>query len=583
MALTDEARAALAAIQAGTAAHDVESERLDLKTVGRSVPDTLVDLAEAAACFANHRGGMIVVGVRDRPGGPEAFVGCDLDPARTRLAVFERSDPPLTVDTETVRFAGAQLLTIHVPESAGVHSVRGRIARRVGSSCMPMSADHIARLVADRRGEDWTDVPSDVPAAAVDPTAMTLARRFLSGAADPARTRLVRLADVDLLRALGAVAPDGRLNRAGVLLFVDPPNRREHTSYIHRRTPAGDLTANEHFAGPLVTMLARALELVTARMDTTSIDVSPLVQIQAADLPLSAVREALVNAVMHRDHRDPSRIVVEHTATRLAVTSPGPFVSGVTAENVLTTASRTRNPRLAEAVRKLGVAETAGLGVDRMYAAMAGLGHQPPRFVATEATVQVTLTGGAPNTHLARFVRTLPPGSAEDADTMLVLLTLLSSRTVTAPILSPLLQKPESEVRTVLDRLAAPPYDLLEPTRESVRWTSPTYRLREGPLRDLGTAVTYRRRTTDSRDRLVLELLGEAGTINARMVRLILETDVTTTSRVLADMVERGLLVKTSRASRGPGVTYGPGPKAPARAARRARRSGRLPPPARPL
>jgi ATP-dependent DNA helicase RecG len=287
-------------------------------------------------------------------------------------------------------------------------------------------------------------------------------------------------------------------------------------------------------------MLVRTLELVTARMDTTSIDVSPIVQIQVADLPLSAVREAVVNAVMHRDHRDPSRIVVEHTATRLAVTSPGPFVSGVTAENVLTTASRTRNPRLAEAVRKLGIAETAGLGVDRMYAAMAGLGHQPPRFEGTEATVRVTLTGGAPNTHVARFVRTLPPGSAEDADTMLVLLTLLSSRTVTAPLLSPLLQKPESEVRTVLDRLAAPPSDLLEPTRESVRWASPTYRLREGPLRDLGTAVTYRRRTTDSRDRLVLELLREAGTINARMVRLVLQTDVTTTSRVLANMVERG-------------------------------------------
>jgi ATP-dependent DNA helicase RecG len=75
--------------------------------------------------------------------------------------------------------------------------------------------------------------------------------------------------------------------------------------------------------------------------------------------------------------------------------------------------------------------------------------------------------------------------------------------------------------------------------------------------------VTYRRRTTDSVDGRVLDLLRETGTINARMVRLVLETDASTTSRILGDMVERGLLVKTSAAERGPSVTYGPGPKMP--------------------
>ena len=85
------------------------------------------------------------------------------------------------------------------------------------------------------------------------------------------------------------------------------------------------------------------------------------------------------------------------------------------------------------------------------------------------------------------------------------------------------------------------------------------------PLRNLGTAVTYRRRTTDSVDARVLELLYEPGTINARMVRLAIEADAPTTSRFLADMVERGLLVKSSRAERGPSVTYGAGPKLPKR------------------
>ena len=566
MTRDDEVLDALTAVHGGRAGADMETERLDFKTVGRSIPDTLTDLAAAAACFANHHGGTIVVGVRDSPGGPEALVGPGaLDTAKTRRAIFERTDPPLTVDVGELTFHGVPLLIITVPESAAVHAVGGRHTQRIGTSCMPMSADRIARLVADRRGDDWTDESTDVPAGAIDPLAMTTARQFLRDATDPARRAFAELSADDLLRALGVVDRDGSLNRAGVLLFVDDPHARAHTAYVHRRTPAGDLTANEQFSGPLLTTLARVLDLISARTDTTSVDVSPLIQVQVADLPSTAIREVLVNAVMHRDYRDSARIVVEHTATRLAVTSPGPFISGVTPSNVLTTASRSRNPRLAEAIRKLGLGETAGMGVDRMYAAMAGLGHQPPEFDADDATVRVTLTGGAPNTHVTRFVQALPANSADDADTMLTLLTLLHTRIVNAAGLAPLLQKPATEVQSVLDRLAAPPFDLVEPTRETIRRANPNYRLRETPLRNLGTAVTYRRRTTDSVDARVLELLYEAGTINARMVRLVIEADAPATSRILADMVERGLLVKTSSAERGPSVTYGPGPKLPKR------------------
>lgn len=556
--------AAITAVHDGRAASDVETERLDFKTVGRSISDALSDLAAAAACFANYDGGTVVVGVRDHPGGPGALVGAGrLDAAETRRGIFDRTEPPLTVDVADLTFQGVRLLVITVPESSAVHAVAGRHTQRIGTSCMPMSADQIARLVADRRGDDWTDQATDVPVGAIDPLAATTARQFLREATDPARRAFADLSDEDLLRALGVVTPGGRLNRAGVLLFVDDPHAREHTAYVHRRTPAGDLTANEQFSGPLVTTLARVLDLISARTDTTSVDVSALVQVQVADLPPTAIREALVNAVMHRDYRDSARIVIEHTATRLAVTSPGPFVSGVTTSNVLSTASRSRNPRLAEAIRKLGLGETAGMGVDRMYASMAQLGHQPPQFDADQATVRVTLIGGAPNAQVTRFVQALPEGSGDDADTMLTLLTLLHTRIVNAAGLAPLLQKPTAEVQAVLDRLASAPFDLVEPTRETVRRANPSYRLREASLRNLGTAVTYRRRTTDWIDARVLDLLRETGTINARMVRLVLETDAPTTSRILGDMVERGLLVKTSTAERGPSVTYGPGPKMP--------------------
>ena len=118
-----------------------------------------------------------------------------------------------------------------------------------------------------------------------------------------------------------------------------------------------------------------------------------------ADLPDLAVREAVVNAVMHRDYQAGGPVQVEHSDTRLGVTSPGDFVLGVTPLNILTTSSRARNPALANAVRALGLAEAAGVGVDRMYAAMTAVGHRPPVFDTDGVYVTATLFGGAPNPH----------------------------------------------------------------------------------------------------------------------------------------------------------------------------------------
>jgi len=553
--------AALDAVAAGTAARDLESETLDFKTVARSRDDALSDLAEAAMCFANAGGGAIVVGVADRPGGAQAFVGCPLDEAVVRRRIFDMTDPHLTVSVGRLTRPEGEVLVIEVPESATLHSVRGRHTERIGTSCMQMAAGRIAQVMQDRAGDDWSAHTTAVPLTAVDPVAMSIARRFLEASVDPTRRGYARLSDPDLLRVLGVAATDGSLNRAGLLLLGTPDDKRELVAYSHRRTPTGALTANDSFTAPLVFALDRVFDMITARVERTSVDVGRGQQLQIEDLPAAAVREAVVNAAMHRDYRNPGRIVIEHAATRLAVTSPGPFMAGITPSNVLTAASRTRNPRLAEAIRKLGLAETAGTGVDRMYAAMARVGHNPPTYEADEASVRVTLSGGAPNAYLARYVATLPADVAEDADTMLVLLTLLGHRTITAAEMSTSLQKAPVEVQAVLDRLAAPPRDLIEPTRETARRSLPTYRLREAALTALGPAVTYRRRTMDSSDRKILALLRESGSINARMVRLLLDTDTPTTSRILGDLVERGLLSKTSQATRGPGVTYGPGPR----------------------
>jgi ATP-dependent DNA helicase RecG len=563
--MIESVQSALAAVRSGATAGALESEMLEFKTVGRSEQDALRALADASACFANARGGTVVVGVADDRGGPDAFVGCELDLTAVRRRIFELTDPPLTVGVEDLEYGGNRLVVISVPTSPDVHAVGGRATERMGAACEPMSTQRIATVVADRRGDDWSAEDAGLPLDQTDPVALALARSMLERASDLKVRRYAGETDTDLLRRLGLVTANGTLTNAGVVLFVNNPRLGEQLTYVYRRTPAGALVVNEHLEGPLLPALDRVFELVDARLDRTSVNVPGGVQLQIADLPEAAVREAIINGVMHRDYRRGGTVQVEHTATRMTVTSPGPFVSGVTPTNVLTTSSRSRNPALSRAVRTLGLAETAGTGVDRMYAEMARVGHQPPSFSDDHDRVQVSLLGGAPNATLARFTASLPAGEADDADTMVVLLTLLQQQTLTAAAMAPLLQKDERETLAVLERLAAEPVLLLERTRETARRTNPKFRLREHVVAALGPAVAYRRRTVDEYDRKIIGLVRETGEINARMVRLLLDLDVTATSRVLADLVEREILVKTSQAQRGPSVTYGAGPGFPSK------------------
>ncbi len=411
---------ALSAIIEGAQAQDAESATLDFKTVGRSVEDSLVNLAETAACFANAQGGQIVVGVKDKVGGYLELVAVDIGEARIQRRIFDLTEPPLVVVVTEEQWKGTRLVAITVPRSPTIHQVKGRATERVGTSCEPMPAERIATVLAERRGQDWSAADAHIPVSRVSARALEEARALLRASPDVDRQRWAEVSTRDLLRRLGMVAPSGNLTRGGAILFA-PDDERDLVQYVHRRTRSGELTTNQRLTGPGLSCLLRCFELIDSRMDRTPINLPHGQQLLVADLPEPAFREALVNAFMHRDYEALGVIQVEHSPTQLSVTSPGSFVLGVTPHNVLTVSSRPRNPALAGTVRHLGLAETAGVGVDRMYAEMTRVGHHPPVFEADQYSVAVTLNGGAPNAAVTRYVATWPGDYRSDPDGLLVL------------------------------------------------------------------------------------------------------------------------------------------------------------------
>ncbi|WP_019874072.1 ATP-binding protein [Sporichthya polymorpha] len=563
MAAVDAVRVALDSVWGGALARSIEDVRLDLKEDAATVKESGRVALDAALCLANTAGGSIVFGVQDAVRGREAFVGTSLDPTALRKYIYDNSRPRLLVDVEEIDYRGHRLVVISVRTDDEIYAdTKGRAPYRIGSDCVGMDPATAQRVRDERRGFDRSAGPANN--SAVDNGALARARQRLQASLSPVSNGLAKLSDEDLLRALGLTDGDGRLLLAGEYLL----GAGTTVHYLYRDSPGGEPRMVERFQEPLIVAFDHIMRLFELRRQFTPVTLPDGQQLQVEDFPELAIREALINALMHRDLASPAPVVVEHSPSVLVITSPGPLVAGVTVDNILTHPSTPRNRSLTSAVRLLELAEEIGRGVDRMYREMIRSGRPAPTIDAGLDSVRVALVGGAPDVNVARYVGTLPASIRDDTDAMLILLRLCGTKTVHAPTLASLLQKSAAEAEAALRRLASEPFAIVEPTRQSMRAAHPHYRLREEPLRQLGSAITYARRTMDEIDRRVIAHVREYGRITNATVQNLFNVSMPRARQILAGQVDRELLVKTSQAQRGPGVEYGPGrtfPPAPDR------------------
>jgi ATP-dependent DNA helicase RecG len=566
-----EVQQALSQIRRGTrSAASLESQTLDFKLDKASDKETYQDLAEAAVCFANASGGVIVVGVADSKVGPEAFVGTSLRTNSVRSRIHALTEPSLVVTVEELDHDGLRLLLIRVPEGLDVHSTtEGLVTRRWNDQCLPMRPADVSRLDDERRGADWTSQSSQRPIDEVDPDALLRVRTLLRSIPDDSRRTLGLASDLDVLDGLRLVHLDGALTRAGEILLcrdaVSAPD--EILVYQYRLTPGGEAAFAKRWGTPMVTAFAEAMEAITARIGITPVNTSAGQQLQVEDYPIIAIREALANALLHGDYRERRPVQVEHSPDSLSVRSPGPLVAGITPENILTAGSRARFPLLAGAYRTLGLAEELGQGVDRMFREMARTGRSVPKVVVEhdmhDPLTLVSFEGGPPNVRITRFISELPEAERNDTDTLLVVLLLCQRRSVTARDVAGVIQRSIPATEAVLRRLASGDAELLEATAGTIARLHPNYRLRSTALVALGPAVAYHRRSASEIDRKVIDHVRDYATINSATIQRLFDVDVYQARDILRDFVGREILVRISEQSRGPKVKYGPGPQFP--------------------
>lgn len=406
-------------------------------------------LATEVACFANTPGGgALLVGVDNATG---ALLGAALDEDWLRHRIYERIEVAPAV--EPIVVDGVRLLALYVAEAREpVEDTDGKLRWRTGGHCVAVDrAEWWLHRQNSARHDEMAGI-TDRTVEDTAPGALLVARAYLREGPRSGEDDLATASDVDLLSRLGVRRPDGRLTQAGVLLFC--PADRAHVTLTVLDVEGGDvLLAPSDLSG---LSLLEQIAAVEARLDAVNTAVTlrnGFAETAVRRLPPPAVREAVLNGVAHRDwlQREPVAITYVQADSALVVISPGGFVGGVSADNVLTQ-RYARYPALADLFRALRMVEKQGLGVDRMYREMIALGHRPPVIREEPGPrVRVRLAGGEPLVPVMNLVgRIEPPVRRRDVRVALVVYTLLHQPFVVPEHMSHVLQRGVEEAEEAL-------------------------------------------------------------------------------------------------------------------------------------
>jgi ATP-dependent DNA helicase RecG len=181
-----------------------------------------------------------------------------------------------------------------------------------------------------------------------------------------------------------------------------------------------------------------------------------LFRVPVPQVDRAAFREAIANAIIHRDYTRLGAVHVRLDDEGLTISNPGGLVEGVTLHNLLTTEPRPRNPALADAMKRIGLVERSGRGVDLIYRGSLRFGRPQPDYRRTD-TVNVVLTLSTAEADL-NFLKMVVDeesqrGSQLPIDSLITLAVLREFRRITSEELAQHLQKDLDQAKRVLETL----------------------------------------------------------------------------------------------------------------------------------
>lgn len=353
------------------------------------------ELAKYACALANRGGGYVVLGVTDKR--PRQIVGTRAfaQPERTRNGLMDRLR--LRIDFHLLERDGKRVLVFDIPaRPVGVPiQNKGLIWWRQGDRLVEMPMDELRAVFAETGHDFSADICRDAEMSDLDVHTIEVFRR--KWAEKSGVPGVAGMPPEQLLRDCEAVTTKG-ITYAALVLFghreaLGRLLEQAEVIFEYRATEAsGPAQQREEFRNGFFNFQDRLWELINLRNNRQHYqDGLFVMDVQTFDERV--VREAVLNAVSHRDYQLGGPVFVRQYPNRLVVDSPGGFPPDITLENILDRQSP-RNRRIADILARCGLVERSGQGMNLMFELSIKQAKGLPNFQGTDRLhVRLTLDG----------------------------------------------------------------------------------------------------------------------------------------------------------------------------------------------
>jgi len=381
-----------------------ESEHLEFKQAGRQFDSE--KLTRYCVALANEGGGKLILGVTDKlprqVAGTEAFP----DVGKTKAQLLDRLH--LRIDVEEVVHPDGRIVIVHVPSRPIGRPVeyRGAYWMRSHDALVPMTPEKLQQIFAEAEPDFSAQICKEATIGDIDHQAIeTFRKRWHRRSAND---ELLNISSEQLLEDAELLV-DGGVTYAALILLGTRKALGIHLAqaeaifeYRSKETSLPFQQRKEYRKGFFL-YYDDLWNTINLRNDEYQYQ-DGLFMLTVPAFNELVIREAILNAVSHRDYRHAGSVFIKQYPTKIELVSPGGFPPGITPENILWK-QNPRNRRIAEVFARCGMVERSGQGANRMFELCARESKQPPDFSGTDDyEVFLTLHGKVQDPRFLTFL-----------------------------------------------------------------------------------------------------------------------------------------------------------------------------------
>ncbi len=371
-----------------------ESLTVEFKSDLKRLPDS--ELTETVVGMANTKGGTLYLGVED-DGTITGVSEVHKDAVGVTALIANHTVPSVSVRAEVISEEEKEILKIEIPAGRTVVSsssgkmLRRRLKADGSPEVIPMYSYEIVTRLSELALLDFSAGPlAGADLKDFDPNQRTRLRDIIQ-TRPGGEKNLLGLSDDELDKALRFTAETEGKDCPTVtgMLILGKENRIRELMPTARASfqvlEGTNVKVNQETAAPLLETLEKFETYADAWNPEKETEYG-LFRVAVPEFDRAAFREGLINAFCHRDYTMLGMVRVLIDDEGLTISNPGGFIDGVTIDNLLTAEPHGKNPALADALKRIGLAEKTGRGIDRIFEGSILYGRPWPDYSETTST-----------------------------------------------------------------------------------------------------------------------------------------------------------------------------------------------------